>query len=97
MLMSGPASISLYASDPTFRNYKSGVYNNVDCPTTVNHAVQTVGWGNDAVSGLDYFIVRNSWGQTWGDHGYIKMAASSTLPLGICGMLYRIPTQPIIA
>ena len=38
-LMNGPASMSLYASDPTFRNYKSGVYNNKECPTSVNHAV----------------------------------------------------------
>jgi len=93
--MNGPASISLYASDPTFRNYKSGVYNNLNCATTVNHAVQTVGWGIDSASGLNYFIVRNSWGASWGDQGYIKIAESNT-PLGICGMLYRIPMQPII-
>lgn len=94
-LMNGPASISLYASDLGFRNYKSGVYDNQTCPTTVNHAVQTVGWGTDAASGKNYFIVRNSWGASWGDQGYIKMAESNT-DLGVCGMLYRVPMQPII-
>ena len=96
LLMDGPASISLHASDPTFRGYKSGIYNNLECPTNVNHAVQAVGWGQDVEAGLNYFIVRNSWGQTWGDKGYIKIAQVNTT-LGICGMFYRIPTQPIIA
>ena len=94
--MNGPASISLYASDAGFRAYKTGIYDNEACPTSVNHAVQTVGWGTDAASGKDYFIVRNSWGPTWGDQGYIKIAVSATNSLGICGMLYRVPMQPII-
>jgi len=96
LLIEGPASISLHASDPTFRNYKSGIYDNRDCPTTVNHAVQTVGWEQDLDAGMNYFIVRNSWGQSWGDHGYIKIAQTNQT-LGICGMLYRVPMQPIIA
>jgi C1A family cysteine protease len=93
--MNGPASISLYASADNFRNYKSGIYNDTTCPTTVNHAVQTVGWGHDDALDLNYFIVRNSWGASWGDQGYIKIAETNT-DLGICGMLYRVPMQPII-
>jgi C1A family cysteine protease len=77
-LMTGPASISLYASEPGFRAYKSGIYNNATCPTSVNHAVQTVGWGYDQAANLNYFIVRNSWGPTWGDQGYIKIAETNT-------------------
>jgi hypothetical protein len=37
--MNGPASISLHASDPTFRAYTGGIYNNANCRTDVNHAV----------------------------------------------------------
>lgn len=62
----------------------------------MNHAVQTVGWEQDLEAGMNYFIVRNSWGQSWGDHGYIKIAQTNQT-LGICGMLYRVPMQPIIA
>ena len=93
--MNGPASISLYASNEDFRGYKSGIYDNSTCPTTVNHAVQTVGWGHDVATDLNYFIVRNSWGASWGEQGYIRIAETNT-DLGICGMLYRVPMQPII-
>jgi C1A family cysteine protease len=94
-LMNGPASISLHAGTESFRAYKGGVYNDKTCPTDVNHAVQTVGWGHDTQSNLDYFIMRNSWGADWGDQGYMKIAVTNT-DLGICGMLYRVPMQPII-
>ena len=94
-LINGPASISLHVGD-TFRAYTSGIYNDAACATEVTHAVQSVGWGTDATSGLNYFIVRNSWGPTRGESGYIRIAETNT-DLGICGMLYRVPMQPIIA
>jgi C1A family cysteine protease len=94
--MNGPASISLHASTDSFRNYKSGIYKDFSCPTDVNHAVQTVGWGHDDGENLDYIIMRNSWGPGWGDNGYMKIALFSNLTLGICGSFYRVPMQPII-
>ena len=58
----------------SFRDYKSGVYSDPDCPNDKhNHAVAIVGFGTDVESGMDYWIVRNSWGDEWGDGGYIKM------------------------
>ena len=77
-LMNGPASMSLHGSSNSFRSYTSGIYNDETCPTSVNHAVQTVGWGHDDATGLNYFIVRNSWGASWGDQGYIKIAETNT-------------------
>lgn len=41
-----------------------------------NHAIGTVGYWKDKVSGKTYFIAKNSWGTSWGDHGYMS------LPLG---------------
>ena len=49
--------------------YRDGVYNDVECDgKPVNHAVVIVGWGN--TNGVDYWIVRNSWGPLWGLKGY---------------------------
>jgi len=69
----GSLSVVLYASD-NFMSYGTGVYLDPSCPTSsVNHAANIVGHGNDPVQG-DYWIVRNQWGAGWGDKGYILMA-----------------------
>jgi len=39
----------------------------------INHAVQLVGYGHDSALGMDYWLVRNSWGPSWGEAGYIRM------------------------
>lgn len=57
------------------------------CGTTLDHAVVAVGYGLDVATGLNYFLVRNSWGSSWGDKGYIKIAQSSTgTAPGYCGI-----------
>lgn len=67
---SGPVSISIDASNWSF--YKSGVFSN--CGTKVlNHAVVVVGYNSDQT-----WIVRNSWGANWGDHGYITLGSGNT-------------------
>jgi C1A family cysteine protease len=86
-------SISLYASSSSFLYYTTGILNDLSCPTRPNHAVHTIGWGTEG--NQDYFIVRNSWGASWGENGYIRMAVVNTT-LGVCGMFYRVPMYPII-
>lgn len=61
-----PVSVSIEADTHSFQSYTSGVYNNVNCGTTLDHAVLTVGYGTDPVGG-DYWLVKNSWGTSWGD------------------------------
>jgi len=69
----GPVAVAI-SVDNAFANYKSGVYTDNSCPNRENqlsHAVLVVGYGSE--NGQDYCIVKNSWGGSWGDGGFIKM------------------------
>lgn len=69
----GPVSISL---DASWGFYESGVFSGkCGLPDKVNidHSVQLVGYGTDTDSKKDYWLVRNSWGESFGEKGYIRM------------------------
>merc|ERR1719216_530101 len=71
----GPLAISVAASN--FKDYHGGVFSG--CPydqnIQLNHAVQLVGYGSDfsPAGVVDYWLVRNSWGESWGENGYIRI------------------------
>jgi cathepsin L len=68
----GPAAIAIDASHYSFQLYSSGIYDESSCsPENLDHAVGCVGYGTE--SGTAYWIVRNSWGTSWGENGYIRM------------------------
>lgn len=79
-----PVSVAIEADTFVFQMYRSGVIDSKSCGTNLDHGVLAVGYGTDAASGKDYFLVKNSWGGSWGDKGYVKIAAS---PNNICGIL----------
>jgi cathepsin L len=67
----GPIAISLAAGGFKFQLYGGGVMSNCN-DYVMDHAVQLVGYGTD--NGKDYWLVRNSWGGSWGEKGYVRIA-----------------------
>lgn len=81
----GVVSVTVDADSTQFRNYKSGVVTSEECGTVLDHAIAAVGYGTTE-DGIDYYLVRNSWGTGWGDQGYIKIGRSGEDSNGICGI-----------
>jgi C1A family cysteine protease len=77
-----PVSVTIEADKSCFQMYSGGIFDNTACGTSLDHAVAAVGYGSEG--GQEYYIVRNSWGASWGDQGYIKIAAVEGA--GICGI-----------
>ena len=71
----GPCSVSIDSSLQSFHHYKGGIYREEECSNkTHNHAVLVVGYGVDENSGSAYWLVKNSWAETWGEKGYMRLA-----------------------
>ena len=78
----GPVAVAVQGDSLAFMHYAGGVVTDESCGHDVNHAVLVVGYGSE--SGLEYFLVKNSWGVTWGDAGYIKIGVQAGQ--GVCGI-----------
>ncbi|KAF3336332.1 vignain-like protein [Carex littledalei] len=79
-----PVSVAIEAGGAPFKNYRTGVFSG-PCSTQTNHAVTIVGYGAES-DGTKYWIVKNSWGLSWGDRGYIKMKRNIKDKMGLCGI-----------
>lgn len=88
----GPVSVGIDATLQTFQFYQKGVYYDSNCnKDDINHAVLAVGFGV-TVKGKKYWIVKNSWGEDWGNKGYILMARNRG---NLCGIA-NLASYPIM-
>ena len=86
-----PVSIALAASSYVFRSYRSGIIKS-GCGGNINHALVAIGYGTE--NGVDYWIIKNSWGTGWGESGYLRLLRTSAAAEGACRMLGRYPYYP---
>ena len=70
-----PVSVAIAANGSDFQLYPASTSGRVfqgNCGTISNHAVTVIGYGTDT-DGTDYWLIKNSWGENWGENGYMKM------------------------
>ena len=88
---SQPVAVAIEAGGRDFQLYQSGIFTG-ECGLNLDHGVNAVGYGSE--NGLDYWIVRNSWGAAWGESGYLRMQRNVEAKSGLCGIAVE-PSYPI--
>jgi C1A family cysteine protease len=88
-----PVSVAIEADQSGFQFYSGGVFDGT-CGTNLDHGVLAVGYGTDSSSGLNYWLVKNSWGTSWGLSGYIQMVKGTSSSSGQCGIAME-PSYPV--
>ena len=84
----GPVAVSV---DASWGGYESGIFETDTYDSVIDHAVVLVGYGTDEALGKDYWLVRNSWGPTWGEKGYIRLRRHAADLDAYCG----VDTKPL--
>jgi cathepsin L len=82
-----PVSVAVEADQSAFQGYSGGIITS-GCGTSLDHGVLAVGYDSSA----GYFLVKNSWGASWGDNGYLKIGTSGN----VCG-IHSQPSYPVVS
>ncbi|XP_042896943.1 cathepsin K-like [Parasteatoda tepidariorum] len=78
----GPVAAGVDGSTQHFRHYRGGIYDYDGCSnTTLNHAVTVIGYGTEM--GTDYWLIKNSWGKSWGQGGFGKLVRNKNNQCGL--------------
>merc|ERR1712194_375455 len=72
----GPVACTVNANP--LRDYEGGILDD-DTSTSSNHIVSIIGFGKDDTTGKEYWIIRNSWGEYWGEMGFAKIAMGKNM------------------
>ncbi|KAK0578869.1 hypothetical protein LWI29_017543 [Acer saccharum] len=87
-----PVSIAISVGEE-FKSYGGGIFNG-NCGNRLNHAVTLVGYGQ-IEEGTKYWLIKNSWGTSWGENGYMRILRESSDPQGHCQLAAK-PSYPIV-
>ncbi|XP_031113876.1 senescence-specific cysteine protease SAG39-like [Ipomoea triloba] len=79
-----PVSVAIDARGLQLQFYSGGVFTN-KCGTELNHGVTVVGYGRGQ-NGMKYWVVKNSWGERWGENGYFRLERGVKAAEGLCGI-----------
>jgi len=93
-VITNPTAVIVEADEAVWQFYSGGTIT-ANCSGHVNHWVTIVGYGNSTSDQQDAFYVKNSWGTSWGDKGYVYIGTdnSANNGVGVCGILTR-PVYP---
>ncbi|CAF1025075.1 unnamed protein product [Rotaria sordida] len=89
LTIKGPIFIGLNTKSKLFTFYKEGVYKVDNCSNSrmsMDHALALVGYGFDKELQLPYWIIKNSYGTTWGENGYLRLAKDNGNMCGVATM-----------
>jgi len=93
LFTNGPMAACIFAGND-FSAYSTGVLTQTQTitGTDINHAVTLVGWGTDANTNVNYWLVKNSWGPGWGESGYFRIRrGNNDLNFEVGGFAFGTP------